>query len=182
MQEQKSEKKTSNDRFTLSSFSNGQNAVSRALFRKRELTEFWGKLGELCERQGARRAGGGYRGTFGGRLMLYTPGFPNENLGLFTFMPELPTNCFWVFQQKSCLTDCAWCSDDTYSTITKIGLLASLHLNPQLLPCKTYFTQVRLIFGGVFRLVATQEEMFITISLFCFPHFILWELSMVIVI
>ena len=35
--------------------------------------------------------------------MLYTPGFPNENLGLFTFMPELPTNWFWVFQQKIAL-------------------------------------------------------------------------------
>ena len=31
---------------------NGRNAVSRVLFRKRELTEFWGKLGEFCEKLG----------------------------------------------------------------------------------------------------------------------------------
>ena len=29
---------------------NGQNTVSRVLFRKRELTEFYGKLGEFCEK------------------------------------------------------------------------------------------------------------------------------------
>ena len=27
---------------------NGRNTVSRVLFRRRELTEFWGKLGEFC--------------------------------------------------------------------------------------------------------------------------------------
>ena len=31
---------------------NGRNTVSRALFRKRELTEFCGKLGEFCEEIG----------------------------------------------------------------------------------------------------------------------------------
>ena len=31
---------------------NGRNTVSRVLFRKRELTEFCGKLGEFCERLG----------------------------------------------------------------------------------------------------------------------------------
>ena len=30
----------------------GRNTVSRVLFRKRELTEFCGKLGEFCERLG----------------------------------------------------------------------------------------------------------------------------------
>ena len=49
---------------------------------------------------------------------------------------------------KNCLTNRAWCSDDSYSAITKICLLAFLHLNPQLLPCKTYFTPVRLISLG----------------------------------
>ena len=29
---------------------NGRNTVSRVLFRKRELTEFCGKLGEFCEK------------------------------------------------------------------------------------------------------------------------------------
>ena len=32
---------------------NGRNTVSRALLRKRELTEFCGKLGEFCEKLGA---------------------------------------------------------------------------------------------------------------------------------
>ena len=31
---------------------NGRNTASRVLFRKRELTEFCGKLGELCEKLG----------------------------------------------------------------------------------------------------------------------------------
>ena len=31
---------------------NGRNTVSRALFRKRDLTEFYIKLGELCEKLG----------------------------------------------------------------------------------------------------------------------------------
>ena len=31
---------------------NGQNTVSRVLFRKRELTEFYGKLGEFCKKLG----------------------------------------------------------------------------------------------------------------------------------
>ena len=31
---------------------NGQYAVSRVLFRKRELTEFCAKLGEFCEKLG----------------------------------------------------------------------------------------------------------------------------------
>ena len=31
---------------------NGQNTVSRVLFRRRELTEFCGKLGEFCEKLG----------------------------------------------------------------------------------------------------------------------------------
>ena len=31
---------------------NGRNTVSRELFRKRELTEFSGKLGEFCEKLG----------------------------------------------------------------------------------------------------------------------------------
>ena len=31
---------------------NGRNTVSRVLFRRRELTEFWGKLGEFCEKLG----------------------------------------------------------------------------------------------------------------------------------
>ena len=31
---------------------NGRNTVSRVLFRKRELTEFCGKLGEFCEKLG----------------------------------------------------------------------------------------------------------------------------------
>ena len=31
---------------------NGRNTVSRVLFRKRELTEFCGKLGELCVKLG----------------------------------------------------------------------------------------------------------------------------------
>ena len=30
----------------------GRNTVSRVLFRRRELTEFWGKLGEFCEELG----------------------------------------------------------------------------------------------------------------------------------
>ena len=31
---------------------NGRNTVSRVLFRRRELTEFYGKLGEFCEKLG----------------------------------------------------------------------------------------------------------------------------------
>ena len=31
---------------------NGRNTVSRVLFRRRELTEFWGKLGEFWEKLG----------------------------------------------------------------------------------------------------------------------------------
>ena len=31
---------------------NGRNTVSRVLFRRRELTEFRGKLGEFCEKLG----------------------------------------------------------------------------------------------------------------------------------
>ena len=31
---------------------NGRNTVSRVLFRKRELTEFCGKLSEFCEKLG----------------------------------------------------------------------------------------------------------------------------------
>ena len=31
---------------------NGRNTVSRVLFRRRELTEFDGKLGEFCEKLG----------------------------------------------------------------------------------------------------------------------------------
>ena len=31
---------------------NGRNTFSRVLFRRRELTEFWGKLGEFCEKLG----------------------------------------------------------------------------------------------------------------------------------
>ena len=31
---------------------NGRNTVSRVLFRRRELTEFCGKLGEFCEKLG----------------------------------------------------------------------------------------------------------------------------------
>ena len=31
---------------------NGRNTVSRVLFRKRELTEFYGKLGEFCKKLG----------------------------------------------------------------------------------------------------------------------------------
>ena len=31
---------------------NGRNTVSRVLFRRRELTVFWGKLGEFCEKLG----------------------------------------------------------------------------------------------------------------------------------
>ena len=31
---------------------NGRNTVSRVLFRRRELTEFYGKLGEFCEKVG----------------------------------------------------------------------------------------------------------------------------------
>ena len=33
-------------------FGNGRNIVSRVLFRKSELTEFYGKLGEFCEELG----------------------------------------------------------------------------------------------------------------------------------
>ena len=31
---------------------NGRNTVSRVLFRRRELTEFYGKLGEFCDPHG----------------------------------------------------------------------------------------------------------------------------------
>ena len=31
---------------------NGRNTVSRVLFRRRELSEFWGKLGEFCGKLG----------------------------------------------------------------------------------------------------------------------------------
>ena len=34
------------------SLGNGRNTVSRVLFRRRELTEFCGKLGEFCEKLG----------------------------------------------------------------------------------------------------------------------------------
>ena len=34
------------------SLGNGRNTVSRVLFRRRELTEFYGKLGEFCEKLG----------------------------------------------------------------------------------------------------------------------------------
>ena len=36
----------------LACLGNGRNTVSRVLFRKRELTEFCGKLGEFCEKLG----------------------------------------------------------------------------------------------------------------------------------
>ena len=36
----------------LGTLGNGRNTVSRVLFRKRELTEFRGKLGEFCEKLG----------------------------------------------------------------------------------------------------------------------------------
>ena len=34
----------------LDNLGNGQNALSRVLFRKRELAEFCGKLGEFCKK------------------------------------------------------------------------------------------------------------------------------------
>ena len=37
-------------RNSLAILGNGWNTVSRVLFRKRELTDFCGKLGELCEK------------------------------------------------------------------------------------------------------------------------------------
>ena len=36
----------------LAGISNGRNTVSRVLFRKRELTEFLGKLAEFCNKLG----------------------------------------------------------------------------------------------------------------------------------
>ena len=41
-----------NQRHTLEGLGNGRNTVSRVLFRKREFTEFWGKLGEFCTKLG----------------------------------------------------------------------------------------------------------------------------------
>ena len=38
--------------FALAYIGNGRNTVSRVLFRTKELTEFWGKLGEFCEKLG----------------------------------------------------------------------------------------------------------------------------------
>ena len=37
---------------SLLNIGNGWNTVSRVLFRKREVTEFCGKLGEFCEKLG----------------------------------------------------------------------------------------------------------------------------------
>ena len=39
-------------RFVSDFLGNGRNTVSRVLFRKRELTEFCGKLGEFCKKLG----------------------------------------------------------------------------------------------------------------------------------
>ena len=39
-------------KFKLLTVGNGWNTVSRVLFRKRELTEFCGKLGEFCQKLG----------------------------------------------------------------------------------------------------------------------------------
>ena len=38
--------------FQEAQIGNGRNTVSRVLFRKRELTEFCGKLGEFCQKLG----------------------------------------------------------------------------------------------------------------------------------
>ena len=37
--------------------------------------------------------------------MLYMPGFLNENFGLSTLMPELPTNRLRAFQQNIALAN-----------------------------------------------------------------------------
>ena len=44
-----------------------------------------------------------HNGLSHGRRMLYTSGFPNENFGLFTFMPELLSKWFRAFQQNTAL-------------------------------------------------------------------------------
>ena len=48
---QRKAKNWKNTTFGSATLGNGRNTVSRVLFHKRELTEFWGKLGEFCEKK-----------------------------------------------------------------------------------------------------------------------------------